>query len=332
MKILRKLEVPTGHILTILGEKGQLELMSIGDYGQDHNLKWNEGGLTREINSVPHKELLPLEKKWVITISTQYGCSMDCTFCDVPKVGPGKNATLQDLLNELEIGMSIHPEVQHSERLNIHFARMGEPTWNTNVLEASRLYKTYYDSKFHLHPVISTMMPKKNRFLDEFLQDWIYIKNEIYNGNAGLQLSINSTEDSEREKMFSGNSSTLEQISKLTKDLRPKGRKITLNFPVCKQYTINAEKLADLFDPQYFITKLTPMHETKTAIANNIETQADYGVTYTPYKQHEDNLRKAGFEVLVFIASVEEDLGLITCGNAILSGRLPEVPYKELEV
>ena len=27
-----------------------------------------------------------------------------------------------------------HPEVKHTKRLNIHYARMGEPTWNANVL------------------------------------------------------------------------------------------------------------------------------------------------------------------------------------------------------
>jgi hypothetical protein len=37
----------------------------------------------------------------------------------------------------------------------------------------------------------------------------------------------------------------------------------------------------------------------------------------------------AGYDVLVFIASEYEDLGRITCGNAILSGTVPECPYTE---
>ena len=40
-------------------------------------------------------------------------------------------------------------------------------------------------------------------------------------------------------------------------------------------------------------------------------------------------MKKVGFDVLVFIASEYEDLGRITCGNAILSGTLPECPYEE---
>jgi hypothetical protein len=39
MKILRHLQVPTGDILVVQGEKGLLELVSLGDYGQEKNLK-----------------------------------------------------------------------------------------------------------------------------------------------------------------------------------------------------------------------------------------------------------------------------------------------------
>ena len=41
-------------------------------------------------------------------------------------------------------------------------------------------------------------------------------------------------------------------------------------------------------------------------------------------------LKNAGFDVIVFVPSYDEDLGLITCGNAILSGSIPKVDYIEL--
>jgi hypothetical protein len=44
-------------------------------------LKCDAIGLSRELTKVEHAKLLPLEEKWVITISTQYGCICDCTFC-----------------------------------------------------------------------------------------------------------------------------------------------------------------------------------------------------------------------------------------------------------
>ena len=331
MKILKNIKVPTGNIMIVSGDKGKLECLSIGDYGKEANLKAVFMGLTREIEHVKHQELLPLTEKWVITISSQYGCSMGCKFCDVPKVGPGVNATYSDLKDQIVTGLSLHPEITSTKRLNVHYARMGEPTWNRSVLDFTKnmrkeLYP--YIGRSLIHPVVSTMLPKNNKYLNEYLNDWMEIKNYDFHGNAGLQFSINSTSDSERNEMFSGNSLSLNEISSIGKMLdSPKGRKITLKFAVAG-YEVDAEKLRDLFSPDKFVVKLTPMHKTHTALENGIKTDGDYTTMY-PYQHIEEALKKVGFDVLVFIASEYEDLGRITCGNAILSGTLPECPYKE---
>lgn len=318
------LKVPTGDILIVEGEKGKLELLSIGDYGKDVNLKCKAMGLTREISKVEHQKMLPLEEKWVVTISTQYGCSMGCTFCDVPKVGPGKNASHLDMMGQVESAMAIHPEVTYSDRLNIHYARMGEPTWNPAVItSAFALSNSVFFSSFMIHPVVSTMMPCKNKNLADFITRWMTVKNKIYQGNAGLQISVNSTNEQERAKMFNNNALDLKSIGELMQPHNPVGRKITLNFAVVDDYEIDPDVLLDAgFDPERFIIKLTPMHKTDTALANDLETSGDY-TTSQPYQEHEERLIAAGYDVLVFVASEAEDLGRITCGNAILSGTKP---------
>ena len=329
MKIVKNIKVPTGNILIVEGDAGNLECLSIGDYGKDVNIKADFLGLSRDIGHVEHTDMLPLKDKWVITISSQYGCSMNCKFCDVPKVGPGRNATYNDLLNQVLTGLSMHPEVTHTDRLNIHFARMGEPTWNPEVLKFSwamrdELFPYIGDSV--IHPVVSTMMPRMNTRLLDYIREWCKIKNECFKGEAGLQLSINSTSDTERQDMFNGNSMTLSEISNLMYKMpAPVGRKYTLNFAVAG-YEIDGAKLAKLFNPEYFIVKLTPMHKTHTAITNGIKTEGDYTTLY-PYQETEQSCKEAGFDTLVFIASEYEDLGRITCGNAILSGSLPDCPY-----
>lgn len=317
MRILQNIEVPTGNILVVEGEKGKLEMLSIGDYGKDVNLKCDAMGLTREIEQVTHTTMLPLEEKWVITVSTQYGCSMGCAFCDVPKVGPGRNATEKDLIHQVLTGIKLHPEVASTKRLNIHFARMGEPTWNPNVLEATKWFKTHIDPEYKIHPVVSTMMPRYNQWLKTFIHVWMRMKNRLLGGEAGLQLSINSTSETERDSMFSGNAHSLEGIARIMDGIIPNGRKITLNFALAG-YEIDPATLLRYFDPDYYICKLTPMHKTKTAIDNGIETDGDY-TTFTPYKETETTLKSAGYDVIVFIASHEEDDSRITCGNAILA-------------
>ena len=338
-KVLRRLDVPTGSILIVEGtldvvKNPQLEVVSLGDYGKKINIKASFLGLEDDPGEVRHTELLPLTEKWVVTVSSQYGCSMGCSFCDVPKVGPGVDATLPDLINQLMAGLSLHPEITKTERLNVHIARMGEPTWNDHVLAFGANLHTILRNRLGdslIHPVVSTMLPKKNPHLQFFLEQWMKIKNYIYDGDAGLQFSINSTSDAERDKMFSGNSLPLKDISEIGRVLPdPKGRKITLNFAVA-DYEINAVKLRELFDPAKFIVKLTPMHKTDTALANAIQTGGEY-TTLAPYKHIEQELKDVGFDVLVFIASKEEDEGRITCGNAILAGTLPLCYYKEVTV
>ena len=75
MKILRRIIVPTGDILVVQGSRNKpIEMLSLGDYGKDINLNQDK----------PVKDgtpLMPLTEKWVLTISTQYGCSMGCNFC-----------------------------------------------------------------------------------------------------------------------------------------------------------------------------------------------------------------------------------------------------------
>lgn len=330
---MKTINVPTGKIGIIEGEKRKpIEFLALGDYGREKNVKADFLGLTNDIDSVPNGEIMPLEEKMVLTVSSQYGCSMGCKFCDVPKVGKGISATYHDLLNQIKGGLSMYQDVKWTKRLNIHFARMGEPTFNGNVLDmAFCLKRNIYDfeqnCKIHggtVHPVVSTMMPKNNKYLSKFLDIWCNdIKNNYYEGDAGLQLSINSTDNKQRGDMFSGSSLTLEEISyEACMFPLPKGRKYALNFALADGYIIEAGRLKHLFNPDYFMVKITPMHETKACDENNLHTSGGYDY-FTPYKQIESDLKSVGFDVLVFIPSYDEDQGLITCGNAILSGSYP---------
>jgi 23S rRNA (adenine2503-C2)-methyltransferase len=324
--------VPTGKIAIINGEKGHpLEFLSIGDYGKEKNVKADFLGLTDEINGVPSGEIMPLEEKWVITMSTQYGCSMGCQFCDVPSVGHGINATEKDLYDQLICALNLHSEVRATKRLNVHYARMGEPTFNPNVLKFTWNLRRAIRPRIGrslVHPVISTMLPRSNKKLMEFLNEWtFYIKNELFGGDAGLQFSINSTSDEQRFEMFNGNSLPLHDISAIGKSLiDPIGRKYALNFALADNYDIDAKKLAKLFSPKKFMAKITPLHKTHACTRNGISTTNGYE-QFTPYRQAEEDLKREGFDVIVFVPSYDEDLGMITCGNAILSGKTPETGY-----
>jgi 23S rRNA (adenine2503-C2)-methyltransferase len=334
MRIEKNIKVPTGNIVIMNGDKGKLEFLSIGDYGKEANVKAQFLGLNDDIYGVYNGECMPLEEKWVATLSTQYGCSMNCKFCDVPKVGKGLNATYEDLKNEIESALSLHPEVEFTKRLNIHYARMGEPSWNPDVLKITydlhKIVKPFIGNSL-IHPVFTTMCPKNNRNLFSILQEWTNdIKNDLFRGDAGLQLSINSTSDEQRNDMFSGNSLSLEEISQIVKDLPfPIGRKYALNFALADNYEVDAKKLRSLFSPEKCMVKITPLHETHSCEENDIKTTGGYD-SFVPYQKVEQELVAEGFDVLIFVPSSDEDGGRITCGNAILSGSMPECEFEIL--
>ena len=316
---MKVVKTHTGKIYVDYEKK--LEFLTVGDYGKENNIKAEFLGLHKEINGVKNTDV-DLTEKWVATISTQKGCPMKCKFCDCPKFGFYGNATEKEMCYEIETILN-GEDVTHTDRFNVHFARMGEPTFNFEVLNFAKSTLRSLVSKNikakTIHPVVSTMLPKSNKRLEEFLLEWCYIKNDVYNGEAGLQFSINTTDNEQRNEQFGGMSLSLEEISKLADKLpMPKGRKYTLNFAVTSQTVIDEKELSRLFDKEKFIVKITPIHETKSAVQNGFDITTSYD-DYDVYRKFEKSLLDDGWQVIVFVPSKEEDSDRITCGNALIS-------------
>lgn len=301
----------------------KLEFLTVGDYGKENNIKADFLGLHKEIHGVQHHDV-DLADKWVATISTQKGCPMRCQFCDCPKFGFHGNVSRNELAYEVETILQ-NEDVSSTKRFNVHFARMGEPTWNKNVLTFTesdlRELVARYITADTIHPVVSTMLPRHNKELEQFVQEWCRIKNEVYNGEAGLQFSINSTDDEQRNAQFNNMSLNLEEISAMAKRLpRPVGRKYTLNFAVTEETILDAGRLSELFDKDSFIVKITPIHKTTAAVKNGFNVTTEY-TDYDVYRKFEEPLVAAGWDVIVFVPSEEEDSDRITCGNALITDK-----------
>lgn len=324
----QRIPIPTGYLFVGDYSKGQLETLSIGDYGKARNVKADFLGYNKEIQGVPNGDCMPLTEKWVVTLSTQYGCPMKCTFCDVPNIPFKGNVTFEDLKDQFYNALSLFPEVGYTERLNMHFARMGEPIFNEDVFEFAKwLYghkgdiQRDQDMRIEvLHPVLTTSLPRRFKQLEGRIMDWCDIKNGVYNGQAGLQFSINSTDEQQRTEMFGNQQLHLEDLAEIGRRMpEPVGRKYCLNFAYSTDFKVDADKLASLFDSSKFMAKITPIHNNNACRDNGIQTIGGYD-SYIPYKEPEEDLKKAGFDVLVFVPSMDEEDGCVTCGNAVLGG------------
>lgn len=317
---MRKItETHTGKIVT--DTDLTLEYLYVGDYGKENNIKASFLGYDKRIDKVEHKPV-DITDKLVVTVSSQKGCPMNCNFCDCPKLGFKGNATLPELIAEIMSGVALSG-IKHGQRLNVHYARMGEPTFNSNVITsaefiAQMLMSENSDVTFDTyHPVVSTMMPKSNKNLKEFLHKWV-TTGFIYGGEDGfgLQFSINTLNENDRNEMFRNRSLSLQEISDIIKELPyPKKRKYTLNFAVTSKSNLNVDLMNKYFDKKKCIVKMTPIHETVEAVDEGYEIVHDFDV----YEQFERPLVNDGWDVIVFVPSKEEDEDRITCGNSLIA-------------
>lgn len=312
---MRKItETRTGKIVSDTDLK--LEYLYVGDYGKENNIKADFLGYTKKIEHVEHTKV-DLTDKLVVTVSSQKGCPMACNFCDCPKYGFHGNTSLSELIHQVTGGVALSG-IQKGERLNVHYARMGEPTFNENVIKsANMLARIYRDTFKEFHPVVSTMCPRSNKHLLEFLRSWV-ISGYAYGGEDGygLQFSINTLNNEQRNEMFNNKSLSLEEISELIKKLpNPKKRKFTLNFAVTGENDLDVNKMNKLFDKERCIVKITPIHETVEAVKNGYEIVHTFDV----YEKYEKPLVEAGWDVIVFVPSQEEDEDRITCGNSLIA-------------
>lgn len=312
-------ETHTGKIIT--DTDLNLEYLYVGDYGKENNIKASFLGYDKRIDEVKHHDV-DITDKLVVTVSSQKGCPMNCNFCDCPKLGFKGNATLPELVTEIMSGVALSG-IKHGKRLNVHYARMGEPTFNPNVItSAEYIAKMLGDENSDVtfdeyHPVVSTMMPKVNKNLKEFLHKWVET-GFVYGGEDGfgLQFSINTLDEDDRNAMFRNRSMSLQEISDVIRELpMPKKRKYTLNFAVTSKSNLDVELMNKYFDKDKCIVKITPIHETVEAVDEGYEIVKDFDV----YEKFEQPLVDDGWDVIVFVPSREEDADRITCGNSLIA-------------
>ena len=308
----------TGKIVT--DTDFELEYLYVGDYGKENNIKASFLGYDKRIEMVEHKEV-DITDKLVVTVSSQKGCPMKCNFCDCPKLGFRGNASLPELVTEIMTGIALSG-IKHGKRLNVHFARMGEPTFNRSVITAANIVALTINGSGDVsfdeyHPVVSTMMPKSNKKLKTFLSDWVKF-GYVHGGEDGygLQFSINTLDEEKRNAMFRNMSLPLKDIGAIIDELpMPKKRKYTLNFAVTSESNLDVDFMNKYFDKDKCIVKITPIHKTVEAMNEGYEIVTDFDV----YEKFEQPLVNAGWDVIVFIPSKEEDEDRITRGNALIA-------------
>lgn len=284
----------------------------------------NQGKIVEFVESL--QPPIPREKKWVLIISTMYGCPIGCMMCDAGEFYHGK-ISKDDMMKEIDLMIrSRFPDGKIPiTKFKIQFARMGEPTLNEEVLDLLKELPSTYEAP-GLMPCISTIAPKGS---EEFLENLIKIKDKYYSkGNFQLQFSIHSTNEETRSKWMSPNIWTIEEIGKYGEKWFKEGdRKVTLNFAVAKDSEIDPDIILKYCDPSKYWIKLTPVNPTEKAIYNKLKS----GITEENSESVSlvQEFKERGFEASISIGEWEEnDIGT-NCGQFATKYQNGEVKIKE---
>ncbi len=271
----------------------------------------SSGNLVECVESV--QPPLPRQKKWVLLVSTMFGCPIGCLMCDAGGYYHGK-PTKEEIMAQIDFLVSKRfPDGNiPCEQFKIQFARMGEPALNMEVIEVLReLPKRYHAPG--LMPSVSTVAPAGcERFFEQLLE----VKQEHYpGGRFQFQVSLHTSDAVLRDRFIPVKKLSYAQIAAYGERFYAAGdRKITLNFALARAMPVDPRILVQFFDPEKFLIKITPLNPTYRARENELVSYVDPLDSQHKYEIAQA-LESAGYQVIISIGQAEENYIGSNCGQ-----------------
>jgi len=255
----------------------------------------------------------PRERKWIVNVSTQFGCPVGCPFCDASSSYAG-NPTADELLAQVRWALARHPElVERCGKLKVHFARMGEPSLNDAVLEAMARLRDEVPTP-GLWCCVATVAPRGR---DRWFARLRELKDRSFHGRCQLQFSVQSTDPRDRARLTPVPHWSIEEIAAYGESFfRAGDRKIVLNFALARDVAFAPDVIAGCFDPLRFAVKITPVNPTARGAQSGFETvlRSEHEGTVAAAR---DALLCRGFDVVLSVGEAGEDRIGSNCGQAV---------------
>ncbi len=256
---------------------------------------------------------IPREKKWVLIISTLYGCPVRCRFCDAGGWYQGA-LRADEMFSQIDFLVTQrYPDKKvPAEKFKIQFARIGEPSYNNDVLAVIDELPRRYDAP-GLITSLSTIAPAGR---DEFFQELLEVKRHQGPGRFQFQFSLHTTDQEQADWLVPVPKWSFKEMADYGKTwFEPGDRKVVLNFALIQDMPVDPDRLLEFFSPEIFFIKVTPLNPTYAAKTNRISSHVvpekkDYEVI--------NDLRAAGYEVLLSIGEWEENKIGSNCGQYLL--------------
>jgi 23S rRNA (adenine2503-C2)-methyltransferase len=255
---------------------------------------------------------LPREEKWVLIVSTLFGCPVACRMCDAGGYYRGKMSAAEILAQiDFLVGEKYPNREVPAKKFKIQFARLGEPALNGAVVDVLEELPRRYRAP-GLMSAVSSVAPAG---ADDFFERLASLKRRHYRGGKfQLQFSLHTTDDDLRDRLVPVKKWPLPRLAEYGERFYERGdRKIALNFALAEDSPLEAGRLAEHFDPAKFLVKLTPLNPTYTARRHGLTSYLASRPGGRPAVV--DELRAAGFDVIVSIGEAEENFIGSNCGQ-----------------
>lgn len=254
----------------------------------------------------------PRSEKWVVIVSTMFGCPVGCRMCDAGGRPQGM-LSADEMLWQVRTAVSRLPTTGGpvTSMLKVQFARMGEPSLNPAVVEALDALPGEFPGTTVVASV-STIAPKgSGRFLHRLKE----VKDRRYGGGRfQLQFSVHSTDPERRAWLCPARTLSLEEMASAGTAFRAPGdKKVTLNFCLIEGMPLDPAVVRGAFDPEDFLVKLTPLNPTARAAAHGLRSVIGPG-TEGRAAPVVEAFRSQGFETILSIGEYEENRIGSNCG------------------
>lgn len=262
---------------------------------------------------------VPRDKKWVLIVSSMFGCPIKCRMCDAGGDFAGK-LTPREILDQVDF--MVRKRFPNGRvpipKFKIQFARMGEPALNPGVIDAMAALPEEYDAP-GLNVSLSTVAPRTPA-TREFFDRLLAVKEELYpRGRFQLQFSIHTTDAAGRDDLIPTRKWSFEDIAAYGERFSDPSRgdkKVTLNFAPLQGYPVDASVVRGFFDPATFMIKLTPLNPTVRSKEQSLSSAIDPADRSTSDRLV-DAFRSEGYDVVLSIGELEENKIGSNCGQFI---------------
>ncbi|MBU1356215.1 MAG: radical SAM protein [Candidatus Edwardsbacteria bacterium] len=251
------------------------------------------------------------DKKWVIVVSSQFGCPVGCLMCDAGGNFKG-NLTISEIIAQIEHVILENKDLdpQKCPKLKVQFARMGEPALNDAVIDALYWLAEKYPKAM---PCIATVAPAGR---EKWFESLLNVSRKF--DDFQLQFSLNTTDPTLRDKLIPYPKMSWQWMSDYGQRFyQPGRRKPSLNFALSPGLPCDAESIVKYFDPEYFAIKLTPLNPTATAGENSLQCIKDHEKAQRLVTEKAREFVSLGYQVIESVGNMEENEIGSNCGQMV---------------